>query len=527
VAGHEFQSITGNRAHWFSAANDEGTPFDITKSGGYITNYSQFSQEFRVLSEKGKIVDYLGGLYYLTTKNDSLTRTRYGSDAGAYQANDTLYNSLAVTGGAAGQALLRDSLDLAYKGTQTFINNKSLGAYAKADWHLTEPLTLTTGYRFSQDNRQTSQSVLITDPGVGADLTTAFGTSSTTTGLVGGAASTAAADALARRYFGATATWASIGATNQNLLRNAARVRNGTLSPGSTYAVTKAPDWNGNVQTLDLALTHKFSDDLSLIGSVQYGEKPGMAQIGSDGKSVDVKKERNSGYELGLRASTPNKALLVNANVFLNDIRDFQTTINAPDAVQTAINQATTSCVGADCQAFTSRVGNLPGVRVRGLEVDAAYTGVEYFTFRIAAAYNDAFYSRDTYLALPNEQNPGTLPASARYYNAKGDTLNNAPKITAKLGIDYSRPAFSDKLFHASANYAYSDGYTTSTASSYENMPAYGLLDLGIGIGRRDGVFDINLIAKNVLNEDAHPIGWDGYTPRLPRWIGVIFSTKL
>ena len=520
VAGHQLQSITGHRQHWFSAANDEGTPFDVTKSGGYITNYRQISQEFKLISDKGKIVDYQGGLYYLATDNDSLTRTRYGSDAGAFQANDTLYNSLAGT--AAGQSLLRDSLNSAYKATETYVKNKTQGIYAKADWHLTEPTTLTTGYRYSQEDRRTFQGVFLRDPGTGADLTTAFGTSSTTSAVLGTTAAASAANRLAQRYFGTT--YAGLSAAQQNQLRDAARVRNGTLSPAGLYDTVSAPAWDGNVQTGELTLSHKFDDNLTVFGSYQYGEKGGMSQVASNGTTSNVDKEKVNGYEVGFRASSPDKSLLINANAFLNDIKNFQTTVNVADPVATAVNQATTSCVGQDCQAFQAIVGNLPGVRVKGLEVDAAYSGVKNFNFRVAAAYNDARYAKDTILAFPNEWD--TTGVTSRYFNAKGQALNNAPKLTAKLGVDYRLPVFGDKIFHASANYAYSTAYNTSP-SSYDRMPAFGILDLGVGIGRKDGLFDVNLIAKNALNEDAHVPGWGSYTPRLPRWFGVTFNAKL
>lgn len=524
LAGHTLQSITGHRNHWFSAANDEGTPYDITKSGGYITNYSQVSQEFKIASEKGGFLDYLGGLFYMDTDNDSLTRTRYGGDAGAYQASDTLYNNLAVTGGAAGQALLRDSLNLAYKGTDTLVKNQSIGAYARGDWHLTDPLTLTTGYRVTHETRKTQQSVSLLDGGVGADFTTAYGTSATTAGLAGGAASTAASNRLASRYFGTT--FAGLTGAQQNLLRYAAQVRNGTLQPGSLYDLKSAPTWSGNIYSWDGTLTHKFSDELSVFASMQYGEKGGMAQIASDGTTSSVKKERTTGYELGVRASTPAKDLFVNANVFLNDIKDFQTTVYEYDSVLTAANVAGGACSGADCTAYSSRVGNMPGVQVKGLELDTVYGGIKNLSLRAALAYNDARYSKDTYLPFVNERDPTGVPSSARYYNAKGDVLNNAPKFSAKLGFDYRVPVFGDKLFYTTANYTYYTKQQTSP-SVYDQLPAYGILDLGIGLGRRDGLFDVNLIAKNALNEDAHVEGWSSYTPRLPRWVGVTFSHKM
>ncbi|RIX46275.1 MAG: TonB-dependent receptor [Rhodocyclales bacterium GT-UBC] len=521
VAGHTLQSITGYRNHWFSATNDEGTPYDVTKSGGYITDYNQISQEIRLQSKKNELVDYVTGLYYLKTDNDSLTRTRYGNDAGAFNASDALYSSLGTT--ATGQALLKDSLNLAYKGTQTYVKNESKALYGQADWHMSEPLTLTTGYRVGYEERATQQGVLLLDPGVGSDFNAAFGKGTTSSALT---LNTAAADRLAARYFGSGSTWSGLSAANQTLLKNAALVRNGVLQLNSAYAVKDAPTWKGTVNGWNLSLTDKLSEELSLYGTLQYGEKGGMAQIASNGSSSLVKKERTNGYEAGLRSSLLNRSLTVNAGVFLNDIKDFQTTVNLPDPVATAAYLASNPTVSAaDGQQFQSVVGNLPSVRVKGIEVDAAYSGIRNLTLRLAAAYNDARYGEDTWVAKPNEVD-STASNFQKYYNAKGAVLNNAPKFTAKIGADYRLPVLDNKLFHASANYSYTSSYNTS-ASSYDVVKAYGLLDLGIGIGRQDGLFDVNLIAKNALDTKYHVEGWNGYTPNLPRWFGVVFSTRL
>jgi hypothetical protein len=58
-------------------------------------------------------------------------------------------------------------------------------------------------------------------------------------------------------------------------------------------------------------------------------------------------------------------------------------------------------------------------------------------------------------------------------------------------------------------------------------LDAYGILDLGVGIGRQDKLFDLNFIAKNALNEQYNVEGFSSYTPSLPRWVGVVFSGKL
>jgi iron complex outermembrane recepter protein len=525
--GHEFKSITGWRNHWFSASNDEGTPYDITKSGGYITDFKQLSQEFRFnsLKDENSLVDYQGGLLYLKTDNHSLgSRTRYGNDAGAFQANDTLYNSLNAS--AAGQALLKDSLNLAYRSQNTIVENKSIGVNAQADWHLSKPLTLTTGYAISVEDRSTTQGLFLLDPGVGGDLTTAFGNSATTTGIGGSAEAQAAANRLAARYFGAGATFAGLTAPQQTLLRDAARVRNGTLQPNSLYAYSKAKPWEGVVQSGVVTLTDKINNQLSAYGSVQYGEKAGIAQVSAGGVASLIDKERTTGLEFGVRTSLLDNQLLFNANVYLNDIKNFQTTVANVDPVATAVNVAGGNCSGADCQAYVSQVGNVPKVRAKGLEIDATYLGLEHFNFRLAAAYNDARYADDVYFAFPSEQNPGTLPANQRFYNAKGDTLVQSPKFTSNLYAGYNLPVFGNYVFHADANYKYFSSYNIST-SSYDKVDAYGLLDLGVGIGRRDGLFDANVLVKNAFDKEYNPYGFASYTPSLPRWIGVVFTSKL
>ncbi len=518
----ELQSITGHRSHWFSAANDEGTPFDITKSGGYITSYSQVSQELKLVSEKGNWVDYQAGIYYLTTDNNSLgSRTRYGDDAGAFYASDAQYNNLAANG--AGQALLRDSLNFAYKGPYALVKNESTAIFGEADWHLNDAFTLTTGARITQEERNTSLTSLVFDTGIGADLTNAFGGTTTFTDRIAGGE--AASDRLASRYF-AAANYAALTPAQKTQLINAAKVRNGTLQPNSVFGLVKAPAWDGDLYVGNISLSDKISDNLTLYSTVQYGEKGGIAQVSTTGVTSLVDKERTTGYELGLRSSLLDKTLTLNADIFINDIKDFQTTIGVPDPVATAAYRAANPTVSlADSQQYQSVVGNLPGVRVKGLEVDAFYSGFENLTLRIAAAYNDAKYSEDAFLAQPNEINT-TTPGFNRFSNAKGENLPNAPKFTSTLGVNYSVTVFENDNFHASANYKYSSAYKTSR-SIYDEFDASGSLDLSIGLGTLSGSFDANLLIKNALDTDNHVEGWTGYTPSTPRWIGIVFSGKL
>ena len=108
--------------------------------------------------------------------------------------------------------------------------------------------------------------------------------------------------------------------------------------------------------------------------------------------------------------------------------------------------------------------------------------------------------------------------ALSTFLSARLDSIN--------LGVDYSLPVFGNKVFHTTANYKYTSSFSISP-SSYDVFNGYGLLDLGVGIGRKDGLFDVNFVAKNAFSASYNNPGFSSYTPSLPRWIGVVFSGKL
>ncbi len=52
-------------------------------------------------------------------------------------------------------------------------------------------------------------------------------------------------------------------------------------------------------------------------------------------------------------------------------------------------------------------------------------------------------------------------------------------------------------------------------------------MDASLGFGRRDGLFDVNIVARNLLNEHRGDAGWSSYTVyQRPRWVGVVFSGR-
>jgi hypothetical protein len=267
------------------------------------------------------------------------------------------------------------------------------------------------------------------------------------------------------------------------------------------------------------------NEDLTTYASWQHGAKAGISQINGVlkaatltsngvGRSFPASGESSNAYEIGVRSAWLNKNLILNADVFLDNLQNFQQTMYVLDPLATVPG------------TYVSVTGNASLVRIQGLEADVSYAGIPYTTLRFAGSYNDARYAKDVFLANPVEN--GNL--SPAYYNANGKTLPNAAKFTGNISAEYRRPVSGTLDFHSTLNYNFTSNYNSDAAlSSYARIGGYGITDIGIGVGRNDRLFDANFIVKNLFDTDYNNNQtWNSYVPTTnPRWIGFQFSSKL
>jgi outer membrane receptor protein involved in Fe transport len=550
LGSHDLTSITAYRDYHFHARNDgDATPFDVQLNGGGKNDaYRQRSQELRLSSKQGGFVDYqVGALFFQNSVDfgkDGGWNAGWGADAGAWFANDDQYAALSKT--AAGRLLMVNSLKGLNKASTQSVRNKSLGIYGQADWHFTEQLTVTTGLRFTHENRKNSGSNYVADNGFGAELnnvrsntsgsnpslelggfnvsamvvtTDSSGNKSFSGGTLNLATSTDAqkrlADEVARKYFGATISGAP--GTTYNALTDEQRAQVSAAKSirasqlGRLWALTRAESFRKTQPSFVLSPTYKLNDNHTTYASLQYGEKGGAVQI-VDGKSFVAKPEKVTSYEVGLKSAFLDKTLFLNTALFFTNVKDYQQPVTEIDPLS---------------GGTVNYTGNAPKVEVKGLEIDGSYTGLKNVTVRFSGAYTDAkFKEFDT---SPNAAEWAWNNNPSAFTNLAGETLTGAAKYTFNVGAEYRRPVFSDKVFHTSFNTAYSSKYNSDAAlSSYGWIPSSWKTDFNIGLGRRDNGFDVSLIVKNLFNDDTPQVQtWNSYTPGEPRWFGIQFSGKL
>lgn len=529
----ELTSITAYRDYHFHARNDEGTPFDISlNGGGKVDAYRQQSQELRLTSKQGGFVDYqVGALYFRNTVDFGQQgyNAGWGSDAGAWFANNLQYTTLDVNG--SGRALLADSLDGVVKTQAQYIKNKSLGLYGQADWHFTEKLTLTTGLRLTHEDRKNAANSLITDYGKGGqwlnpvalngvalggfnsvafsattwNATTQTGTAGNLTGT-NSAAQIALADRVAQKYFGVS-TYAALSSQQKAQVAAAKAVRQGQF--GTLWNLTNGPSFRKNQPGLNISPSWKLNDDQTTYVALQYGEKGAVSQV-VNGQALQADPEKVTSLEWGLKSALLNKTLFLNADIFQSNVHGYQQSVAIPDPASSS-------------GALTTYTGNADKVVIRGLEIDGAYTGWRNITLRFSGAYNEAKYRSFTNAPSPVEY------ATAVYLDQSGAFLSGASRVLFNIGAEYRRPVFEDKVFHTSFNTAFKGRFNSdNNLSQYAWINSRFLTDAAIGIGRADGKFDVNLIVKNVFDDRTpQAVTWNSITPGEPRWIGIQFSGKL
>jgi outer membrane receptor protein involved in Fe transport len=537
--GYTVTSITAYEGYYFDAVNDSGIPFDVWRnSGGFQNEYTQASQEFRLSSPVGGFVDYQTGLYVINVENRNDYQKAWGNDAGAYLASNAQYAALTAIdprtlNNASGLALLQNSLSGLSMNSNSpaglqDIRNKSDAIYGQANWHFTEDTTLTTGIRFTKEDRQNTASTGIVNNGNGAALNPVsvngvqlggFSSDSKTGALTGaalvaGSAQNNLANAVALQYFG-VANYTSLSAAEQAQIANAKALRAAQI--GVVFNQANATPFQQTLPSFVVSPSYKINEHATTYVSAQFGEKSGVAQF-TNGISNPVKAEQTTSYEVGLKTKLLDDKLVFNTDAFLMDVRDYQQTTSVYDAY-------TTQLQNNGSLAYTSATGNVPWVRAQGVEIDGIFSGIPRTSIRFAGAYNNAYYKDFTNSAQPIEnQYTGAAP----YRDISGQTLPGASKWTGNIGFDYRQPISGTDVFHIDFNTIYRSAYNSDVAlSAYAWVGASTSTDFAIGVGKKNKSFDTSILVKNLFNNQA-VLGqtWNTYNPAVPRWIGVMFTAK-
>ncbi|MGZ4998400.1 MAG: TonB-dependent receptor domain-containing protein, partial [Methylobacter sp.] len=267
--------------------------------------------------------------------------------------------------------------------------------------------------------------------------------------------------------------------------------------------------------------SYKITKDVMAYFSVSGGQKSGAAQFNANtGAKENVDPEDVMDYELGLKSTWFNRQLAVNVNLYNTDIEGFQSQLSVPDETRPG--------------QFRTTLGNVKGIQLRGVELETVWDVTKGLNLFLNGSFNHAVYTDFKNAPCPPEAN------NTGQCDQTGLTLPNAPQFTANYGVDYKVPLGFGKFndyglqWHAFLvdSYKSSANYNASLSASGKQN-AYHVTDGGIGIGTKNGQYNLDLVGRNIFDTIylTNVSSWSGTsasngTYGEARYYGVHFRAK-
>ncbi len=283
---------------------------------------------------------------------------------------------------------------------------------------------------------------------------------------------------------------------------------------GDLFGYINAGSQSNNSVSWLVNPSYQLNKDVLFYASASHGTKSGAVQLDSNGHQANVQPENSLDYELGFKSSWLDHALFFNANLYQTKITDYQSTATVVSA--------------SSSTGYASLLTNVGGVQLRGLEIDSAWYATSNLHFNVGASFNDPIYSSYNNATCPVELNVST-PC-----NFTGKQVADASKITANIGADYKHPINDNTVGHVFLTDVFrSRANLSTTLSEYTWQGSYGVLNGGFGVASHDGKYELDLVAKNVLNKQ-YAVNLGQYSNSAgvaefygdPRWVGLTFRGK-
>lgn len=264
----------------------------------------------------------------------------------------------------------------------------------------------------------------------------------------------------------------------------------------------------------NVSASHRFTDDF--MAYVNHGKswRNGPSAVGVTrpltprlDQFTNLDPETSRSYEAGFKADWLDRRLRVNASVFHQDFKDF--IYRGPPVYYVNFDQT------GPIPATFNFVANVDAT-VNGAELDVTYQPLE--RLRIGAAFSYAKGEIDNGIVACNDFNGDGVPdrnppapTVAQIQAAAGgneavamcrvnDRLSVAPDWSATLTPEYSLPISSGMDAFVRGLFTYTPKNERDPNNSYDEVNAYGLLNLYAGVRSDDDAWEVALVAKNVTN---------------------------
>ncbi len=431
IANGTLTSTTAWRYWEWVPLNDRdylGLPVYTISAGNSV--HKQWSQEFRYSGKISENVTAVAGLFGLWQDlgTDPVHTEEAGSALWRFQQSST--SPLWSTPG------LFDNFGIQ---TKYGIKSTSLAAYTQIDWAITDALHLLPGLRYNYDKKIANYD---------------------------------------RKTYGGLQT------TDPALIA----LKNGVYT-NQTFDVN-ADDGNLSGQ---LALRYRINPKINTYANYSISYKPIGINVGglptANGavltELAEVRPEAVNYYEIGIKTN-PTRNSILNFNIYLNDIKDYQTQVQTPEP---GVNRG--------------YLANAEKVQVKGFELDGSLNIGYFLRINGAFAYTDAKYKKFTNAPVPLEEVGGpqafkdisgeVLPGVSKWAWSLGAEANKGGKL---IGINGSYFVAADVFYRSKFS-------SSSSPSQFLNIDAYALLNARVGFKGSNGI-TLYIWSRNLGNKDYY-----------------------
>jgi iron complex outermembrane receptor protein len=387
--GFTLTSISAGRFWNWDPSNDQDyTALSVFNQGRTADQEKQFSQELRITSPTGGVVDYTGGLYYFSEEDDGYSNVEFGKDAPLWFIQFT-------------NPTFQTALDGLNYGWKTVPRTSSYAGYGQATWHISPDFDFTGGFRYTYERKTGgfNQSV-ISAP----DLS-------------------------------------SLSPGNQAL---ASLIRTAFGAVPESYALHVSNSLLGGLATADWHV----SDNVNAYATYSHGEKSAGLNLTNLPAAVPkvVAPEDVDNYEIGLKSEWFDNRLVFNADVFWENDTNYQTTdvyiVSATQGNLFIANIPSVRSRGVESDIQANPLDEL------SLRFSAAYTDATALKYPNAPAPFEDFYSlaaptvfdssatRDLSGRPLSAVSKWVISAGGEYHQSLGDL--GLPGLTGYAGADTS-----------------------------------------------------------------------------------------
>ena len=268
------------------------------------------------------------------------------------------------------------------------------------------------------------------------------------------------------------------------------------------------------------SIQHKFTPDLMVYANTGTSRRYGPTIVNTTAlrrspllnSFLDLESEDSTSYEIGLKSSWLGGDLVFNVTGYYQKFKNYPYKISTPIST---LQSAFVSGAFVDSVDTGAQFGASVPVTVKGVEGELGWKVTPNFNFNILASYSDAKIKNGLIPCndLNGDDVPDVLtaaPTVAQLQAAYGNDLVGACRVTQRSSVqapfsatvqaEYHQPLSDSVDGFVRGLFNYYGKSRVEPTNPYDDLDAYGLLNLYAGVRAPDGSWEVNLYGKNVFD---------------------------